>query len=128
MLWVMYKNTAQAWLPIIMASVAARGEPPIPPSTEHVWLPNGLKSMTLIISTFHLPWPSQSPDINPIEHLWDILERRLRQHFPSPSNRCELTEFLVEEWCNIPPVEFQMLVESMPQRIHAVLAARSGRT
>ena len=59
----------------------------------------------------HMPWPSQSPDLNPIEHLWEILERRLRQ----------IMEFLIEEWCRIPPVEFQTLVESMPRQIEAVL-------
>jgi hypothetical protein len=37
-----------------------------------------------------------------------------------------MTEFLVEEWCHIPPIEFQTLVESMPRHIEAVLAARGG--
>ena len=49
----MYKNAAQAWLPIIMARMAARGDPPMPLSTEHVWSPNGLMSMTLMLSICH---------------------------------------------------------------------------
>ena len=76
----------------------------------------------------HMSWPSHSPDLNPIEHLWNILERCLRRHFPPPSNRCELIDFLVKEWCFKPQAEFQMLVDSMPQRIQVVLAARGGPT
>ena len=74
----------------------------------------------------HMSLSSQSPNLNPIEHLWDILERRLRQCFPPPLNRCELIDFLVEEWCHIPVAEFQMLVDSiMPRHIQDVLAART---
>ena len=69
-----------------------------------------------------MPWQSQSPDLNPIEHLREILERRLRPRFPPPSTEHQIMEFLLEEWCRIPPIEFQTLVESMPMCTEAALA------
>ena len=41
-----------------------------------------------------LPWPSQSPDMNPIEHLWCLINRSLRKK--KPSNRLELLGLLRE--------------------------------
>jgi hypothetical protein len=67
---------------------------------------------------------SQSQDVNPIKHLWKILEQRLRQRFLPPSTKQQLMEFLVEDWCRNPSIEFQTLVESMPRHIEAVLEAR----
>ncbi|KAI3376840.1 hypothetical protein L3Q82_000420 [Scortum barcoo] len=46
-----------------------------------------------------LDWPSQSPDLNPIEHLWRDLKMAVHQH--SPSNLTEL-ERIKEEWQRIP--------------------------
>ncbi len=70
----------------------------------------------------HMLWP------NPIEHLWEILDRRVQQHSPPPLSTHQMKEYLLEEWCSIPPVEFQSLEELMPRRAEAVLAARGSPT
>ena len=45
-----------------------------------------------------LNWPAQSPDLNPIEHLWDELERRLRARPNHSTSVPNLTNALVAEW------------------------------
>ena len=49
-----------------------------------------------------LLWPSKSPDLNPIEHIWDELERRVRQRPHKPITLPELRQALQEEWDNLP--------------------------
>ena len=48
-----------------------------------------------------LPWPAKSSDLNPIEHVWDLLDRRAWAWAIPPRNVQELTGALVEEWGNI---------------------------
>src|SRR5882762_11828674 len=73
-------------------------------------------------------WPAQSPDINPIEHLWVDLKKALNK-YPNPANGVhELWERVVEEWNKIPPETCQNLIESMPRRIQAVIKAKGGHT
>lgn len=67
-----------------------------------------------------IPWPAQSPDLNPIEHLWDELERRTRLREKPPKNEEELYENLLEEWKKIPISVLEKLVDSMPDRVRAV--------
>jgi transposase len=45
-----------------------------------------------------LPWPAKSPDLNPIEHVWDLLYRRVRARAIPHRNVRELAGALVEEW------------------------------
>ena len=68
-----------------------------------------------------LPWPAQSPDLNPIEHVWDYLERKVRARQRKPKNRDELVTALQEEWNKIDTQYLENLVQSMPRRVKAVI-------
>jgi transposase len=52
----------------------------------------------------------KSPDLNPIEHVWDLLDRRVRASAIPPRNVLELAGALVEEWVNISQQELVNLV------------------
>jgi len=66
------------------------------------------------------------PDLNPTKHLWDELERRLRARPNRSTSVPDLTNALVAEWKQIPAAMFQHLVESLPRRVEAVVAAKGG--
>ena len=66
-----------------------------------------------------LEWPSQSPDLNPIEHLWRDLKKAVQQH--SPSNLTKLERICSEEWEKLPKYRCAKLVVSYPRRIDAVI-------
>ena len=75
-----------------------------------------------------LEWPPQSPDINPIEHLWTHLKRQMNTYETPPKGAFELWERLAKEWTEIPPETCQRLIESMPRRMEAVIKAKGGHT
>ncbi len=75
-----------------------------------------------------LDWPAQSPDLNPIEHLWNHLKRQLNGYECQPKGMHELWERVETEWSKIPQEVCEGLVESMPQRIEEVLKAKGGYT
>ena len=79
-------------------------------------------------SVEELDWPAQSPDLNPIEHLWEELELRLQARPNRPTSVPDLTNALVAEWKQVPAAMFQHLVESLPRRVEAVIAAKGGPT
>ncbi len=45
-----------------------------------------------------LAWPAYLPDMSPIEHVWDVLDRRIRQRVPVPANIQQLHTAIEEEW------------------------------
>ncbi len=73
-------------------------------------------------------WPSQSPDLNPIEHLWGHLKRKLAEYQEPPKGITELWERVEKEWEAIGKEVCQNLIESMPRRVHAVVKAKGGYT
>ena len=75
-----------------------------------------------------LPWPAYSPDLSPIEHIWDILDRKVRARDPPPSTIPGLRQALAEEWANIPLATVNRLINSMQHKIRAAIAARGGHT
>ncbi|GFX24910.1 transposable element Tc3 transposase [Trichonephila clavipes] len=73
-----------------------------------------------------MDWPAYSPDLNPIEHVWDMLGRRIAVCQPPPSCLPELRRALLDEWCNIPQDQIDNLIFSMPRRCKTCIAS-SGR-
>ena len=73
-----------------------------------------------------MEWPAQSLDLNPIEHLWNHVKKKLGEHDEPPSGVHELWERFQEEWEKIEPSACQNLIESMPRRIEAVLRVKGG--
>ncbi len=66
-----------------------------------------------------LDWPANSPDLNPIENLWGIVKRKMRD--TRPNNADELKATVKETWASIPPQQCHKLITSMPRRIEAVI-------
>lgn len=75
-----------------------------------------------------LEWPACSPDLNPIEHLWDQLKRAVRRRHVQPQTLQNLRLALTEEYQAIPQERISDLIHSMPRRLQAVIAARGGNT
>jgi hypothetical protein len=71
-----------------------------------------------------LPWPTLSPDLNSIEHLWNEVGRRVRR----PESIDQLQRALTDEWNNIPQAFVMRLIGSMRRRCLAVINARGEHT
>ena len=73
-----------------------------------------------------LPWPAVSPDMNPIEHIWDYLGRKVRAR-GNVHNHRYLENALIQEWNNIPNI-IRRYVRSMRGRLAACINSRGGHT
>ncbi|GBN57042.1 hypothetical protein AVEN_7044-1 [Araneus ventricosus] len=75
-----------------------------------------------------MPWPPNSPDLNPMEHIWDVMERWHRAQTPPCLNISTLRDRCLDIWYNMSPVVYQKLVASMPRQVAAVLMVKEGAT
>lgn len=71
-------------------------------------------------------WPSQSPDLNIIDSVWDYMKRP--KDLRKPTSTDDLWLVLQVVWNNLPAVFLQKLCASVPRRIDAVLKAKGGNT
>lgn len=76
----------------------------------------------------HLPLPPYSPDLNPIEHVWDRLQYQLDQHLPQPENIAQLRQLLPILWQLVSQEHIDNIIRSMPQRCHEVVQSRGHPT
>ena len=69
-------------------------------------------------------WPANSPDLNPIENLWSILEEELKCEKKTPQDLPSLEKALQAAWSRIKPETLTNLILSMPDRIKSVIKSR----
>jgi len=89
---------------------------------------NCVRDYLELVAITVMDWPARSPDLNPIEHVWDKLGQLIKKRNPAPTTFQELRSALTEEWDNIPQEYIDSLIKSMPRRMEAVVKARGGNT
>ncbi|KAG1256979.1 hypothetical protein G6F65_016091 [Rhizopus arrhizus] len=73
-------------------------------------------------------WPSQSPDLNPIEHVWHHLKLKLSAYDTREKGVHELWDRVEKEWATFTAEDYRRYIDSMPDRCRAVIAAKGGHT
>ena len=75
-----------------------------------------------------MEWPARSPDLNPIEHAWDMLQTAVSSRPVQPASVQELRQALLEEWDQIPQYKIRRLISSIRRRCQAVIPAQGHHT
>lgn len=75
-----------------------------------------------------IQWPPQSPDMNPIEHVWQEVKRLLEQYDTRPRNKDELWERVKTVWKNLDVSYIQSLYQSMEKRVKTLGEVKGGHT
>ncbi|GFV52268.1 HTH_Tnp_Tc3_2 domain-containing protein [Trichonephila clavipes] len=71
-----------------------------------------------------LPWPARSPDLSPVEHVWD----QLKLQMPSCPSVHDLELTVQDLWAQLPQDNIRCLINSVPDRVAAYIAAGGGPT
>ncbi|GFY30617.1 transposable element Tc1 transposase [Trichonephila clavipes] len=73
-----------------------------------------------------LVWPARSPDLNPIENVWDALGRQVAGRNYPPTNKNTLIHALTEEWDKLPQQLLNKVVQSMVRRVECCITLHGG--
>ena len=75
-----------------------------------------------------LPWPSTSPDLNPIESVWRLMKSRIGKLNPRPQKNNDMIAAIHNQWNAITEYELGQILDHMIDRVDAVLIANGGHT
>ena len=73
-----------------------------------------------------MKWPAQSPDMNTIEHLWQVLKQKVQHQ--KPRNLNELWEMVSQAWEHLTQNDIQAVTSNMGNRVQALVKAKGGAT
>ncbi|GFU20079.1 transposable element Tcb1 transposase [Trichonephila clavipes] len=73
-----------------------------------------------------LVWPARSPDLNPIENVWDALGRQVAGRNYPPTNKNTLIRALTEEWDKLPHQLLDNVVQIMVRRVECCITFHVG--
>ncbi len=88
----------------------------------HAHTAKGTKSWSSDHDVTVLDWPANSLDLNPIENIWGIVKRKMRD--TRPNNADDLKTAIKATWASITPEQCHRLIASMLRHIDAVIHAK----
>ncbi|GFW87684.1 transposable element Tc3 transposase [Trichonephila clavipes] len=74
----------------------------------------------------HLVWPARSPDLSPIENVWDTLGRQVPGRNYPPTNKNTLIRALTEKWDKLPQQLLDNVMHSMVRRVECCIRLHGG--